>query len=152
MANYNIYRSPALPRPLPTTPGYGNPIPVPRGYGQRVPTDAAPTYGQYQPAQAQSPPPLYGGGILSGNHTVTQPSYGGISGINDPTLAAGASYSGGGGGGSLPPGAIPYDPFAGGNANVMYARGYRKKLINGQWAWIPPAQPGTQAPASYFPT
>ncbi len=136
MANYNVYRSPYMP-----------------SYGQRTPTDAVPGYGQlYQPTQPPPRPPrtnLFGGGAP----VYTPPSYGGGgSGINDPTLAAGASYSGGGGSGPLPPGAIPYDPFNGGNTNILYSKGYRKKLVNGQWAWLPPPAPGTQAPATYFPT
>lgn len=149
MAAYSLYRSPALPHQYPAAPSYGSPYPV---YGRRTPTDAVPGYGQFQPNQVAGQPPR-NGSLLGSNPTVTMPGYGSYgSGVNDATLAAGASYSGGGGGsGSLPPGAIPYDPFAGGNANIMAARGYRKQLINGQWVWLPPAQAGTQAPPSYFP-
>lgn len=139
-----------MPPQYSAVPSYGSPYPA---YGRRVPTDALSGYGQYQPAAAGALPPrqsMIGG---AGTSPITTPGYGSYgSGINDPTLAPGASYfgGGGGGGGSLPPGAIPYDPFAGGNANIMAARGYRKQLVNGQWVWLPPAQAGTPAPASYF--
>lgn len=142
MANYNVYQSPALP------PGYQRP-----SYGQRMPTDATPTYGQYQPTQVPGPPRYTGGGPLGAGPPTNPgpPSFGGFSGVNDPTLAPGASYAGGGGSGSLPPGAIPWDPFNNGNANILYSKGYRKKLVNGQWVMLPPPAPGTQQPATYFP-
>ena len=49
----------------------------------------------------------------------------------------------------MPDGVIPIDPFHSGNANQMFSKGYRRKLINGQWYWVPP---GNEQPsvATYF--
>jgi hypothetical protein len=67
------------------------------------------------------------------------------SGVNDPTLAAGASYSGGAGGFNLPAGAIPLNQYGNGNLNALIQRGYRRQLVNGIWYIVPPDQPAGQA-------
>lgn len=110
--DYNTYQP---PRPAnPQAPKFQRGQPSYADYNTMAPQPSYPTFGQQQAPSYQS--------------------------FNDPTLAAGAMSSGSPGA-ALPPGAIPISPYSGGgngNANQMVSKGFKKKLINGGWYWVPP--------------